>query len=47
MVTAIRAVGGKVRYTEYAGTGHDCWTPASREPELLPWLFAQTRQVQA
>lgn len=45
MVAAIRALGGKVRYTEYAGTGHDCWTPASREPDLLPWLFAQTRKV--
>lgn len=41
MVGAIRAAGGNVRYTEYAGTGHDCWTPASREPDLLPWLFAQ------
>lgn len=47
MVAAVRAAGGEVRYTEYAATGHDSWTPASREPELLPWLFAQTRSTSA
>jgi predicted peptidase len=41
MVAAVRAADGNVRYTEYAGTGHGSWTPASREPELLPWLFSQ------
>lgn len=41
MVDALRAIDGDIRYTEYAGTGHNSWGPASREPELLPWLFAQ------
>jgi predicted peptidase len=44
MVAALRAAGANVRYTEYAGTGHDSWTPASQEPELLPWLFSQRRR---
>lgn len=43
MVEALRAAGSKVKYTEYAGCGHDCWTPACKEPELLPWLFSQKK----
>ena len=43
MVAALRAAGACVRYTEYAGTGHDCWNPAGREPDLLPWLFGKCR----
>jgi len=30
-----------VKYTEYAGVGHDSWRNAFAEPELLPWLFSQ------
>lgn len=30
-----------VRYTEYAGVGHDSWINAFKEPELLAWLFSQ------
>ena len=41
MVQAIEEAGGAPRYTEYNGVGHDAWTPASQEPELLSWLFAQ------
>jgi predicted peptidase len=47
MVAAVRAAGGNVRYTEYAGTGHGSWVPASRERELLPWLFGQGCEKQA
>jgi predicted peptidase len=47
MVAAVRAAGGTIRYTEYAGTGHGSWTPASREPELLTWLFGQARGKEA
>ncbi|MGD0900402.1 MAG: PHB depolymerase family esterase [Thermoguttaceae bacterium] len=43
MVEAIRKAGGTPKYTEYPGVGHDSWTPASKEPELLPWLFSQKR----
>jgi predicted peptidase len=40
-VTALRAAGGTPRYTEYPHVGHDAWTHAFAEPNLLPWLFAQ------
>ena len=35
--------GGKFRYTELPGVGHDSWKAAFTEPELLPWLLAQRR----
>lgn len=41
MVEAIRAAGGRPRYTEYRGIGHNSWDPALAEPELFPWLFSQ------
>ena len=37
----IKRSGGVARYTEYPGTGHDSWTKAFAEPDLLRWLFAQ------
>jgi predicted peptidase len=43
MVAAIQKAGGKPKYTEYPGVGHNSWTNAFKEPELLPWLFAQKR----
>lgn len=43
MVEALRAAGGKPRYTEFEEAGHDSWTPGYRHPEFLPWLFAQRR----
>ncbi|GFE79510.1 hypothetical protein GCM10011487_15100 [Steroidobacter agaridevorans] len=43
MVAALRAVNSSVRYTEYPGVGHDVWTRAFRERDLLEWLFAQRR----
>jgi len=44
MVAAIRAAGGSPKYTEFSGVGHDSWTPAYRDPEVLDWLFAQRRR---
>ncbi|MCA1615608.1 MAG: dienelactone hydrolase family protein [Acidobacteria bacterium] len=42
MVEALRAVeGNRLRYSEYAGVGHNVWLNALAEPALLPWLFAQ------
>ena len=43
MVEALRAAGagGRLRYNEYEGVGHNVWTQALREQELLPWLLAQ------
>jgi predicted peptidase len=39
MVAALRANKGNVRYTEYAGSGHDIWDRAYEEPALAEWLF--------
>lgn len=41
MAKALRALGAKVRYTEYPGVGHNAWDKAFAEPEFFPWLFAQ------
>lgn len=41
MVQALRAAGGNVRYTEYAGVGHNSWDRAYAEPKFFPWLLAQ------
>ena len=43
MVAALRAVGSSVRYTEYAGYGHNVWDSAFAEPELLSWMFSQSK----
>lgn len=41
MIGAIEAAGGVVRYTEYPGRGHNIFSEAYNEPELVDWLFAQ------
>ena len=41
MVAAIKAAGGQPKYFEYSGLGHNSWDKTYREPELLPWMFAQ------
>jgi len=43
MIEAIRKAGGKPRYTEYKDAGHVIWERVFHEPELLPWMFSQTR----
>lgn len=45
MVEALKANGGNVRYNEYAGIGHNVWTKAIAEPQLLSWLLAQRLEV--
>jgi predicted peptidase len=42
MINAIKIAGGKPKYTEYPGVGHDCWKKAYQEKDLLKWLFNQT-----
>jgi predicted peptidase len=42
-VAALRKLGSKVKYTEYAGVGHAVWEKAYEEPELIDWMFAQRR----
>jgi len=44
MVNSLRAAGAQVKYSEYPGVGHDSWTNAFAEPQLLEWLFDQKRR---
>jgi predicted peptidase len=43
MVSAVKQVGGSVRYTEISGAGHEIWQRTFTEPGLVDWLFAQSR----
>jgi predicted peptidase len=43
MVAAIKAAGGRVKYTEYPEAMHDCWTQTYDNPQLYQWLLAQKR----
>ena len=41
MIAALEKAGAHPRYTEYKDVGHDVWTRAFAEPDLVDWLFAQ------
>jgi predicted peptidase len=41
MVEALEANAGIVKYSEFAGVGHNVWFNALGEKDLLPWLLAQ------
>jgi len=41
IVEALKASGGNVKYSEFAGVGHNVWMNVLTEKELLPWLLAQ------
>jgi predicted peptidase len=43
MVAALKAVGADVKFTEYPGVGHDCWTQSYANPELYTWLLSHKR----
>ncbi len=43
MIAAIKGAGGSPRYTEYKNVGHNSWSVAYREPELLEWLFSKKK----
>jgi len=43
-VEALRALGGRPRFSEYPGVKHDAWTRAFSEPGIVEWLYAQTRK---
>jgi len=46
MVKALKTIdGNNVRYSEYAGGGHNVWMKALAEPQLLSWLLAQRLEV--
>jgi len=42
-IAARRKAGGHPLYTEYAGVDHNVWEWAYTEPELVKWVFAQSR----
>ena len=41
LVARLRELGGAPRYTEYPGVGHDAWSRAYADPELIEWLLNQ------
>jgi predicted peptidase len=43
MVEALKAAGGKPRYTELAWVGHLSWDAAYASDDLYAWLFAQKK----
>ncbi len=43
ITNAIKKSGGKPRYTLYPGVGHDSWNNAFADPQLLPWLFGNSK----
>ncbi len=44
MIAALEKAGGKPRYTEYAGVGHDSWTQTYAADSLFAWLFEQRKK---
>ncbi len=42
MAEALKAANAKFKYTEYPGVGHNSWDQAYAEPDLVPWLLAQS-----
>ena len=43
MVTALRARGGTVHYTEYPNGEHDIWDDAYGDSAMVKWLFRQRK----
>lgn len=41
MTKALQANNGSVKYSEFAGVGHNVWMNVLTEKELMPWLLAQ------
>lgn len=44
MVQAVNRAGGHAALTLLPGVGHDCWTYAYEQTDLLVWLTEQTRK---
>lgn len=43
MAREINSNGGNAKLSLYPEANHNSWDPAFAEPELLPWLFNQTK----
>ena len=41
VVAAFQAAGSAIKYTEYAGLGHNVWDITYADPNVWTWLFAQ------
>lgn len=46
MYDAFKAAGGHIRFWEYQGLHHDCWTRAFDEPEVPRWLLSHRLNTQ-
>jgi predicted peptidase len=44
MVTALKDAGGKPKFTEYPGVGHNSWDMAYSTKELFDWLLMQSKK---
>jgi predicted peptidase len=44
MVDALKAAGGKPKFDEFEGVGHDSWVKAYDTKELYDWLLKQERK---
>lgn len=44
LIKELQRLGAGPRYTFYPEAGHNSWDDAFAEPELLPWLFDQSRK---
>ncbi|MGI8883693.1 MAG: alpha/beta fold hydrolase [Pyrinomonadaceae bacterium] len=42
IAAALKTNDGNVKYSEYAGVGHNVWLNVLSEKELLPWLLKQS-----
>ena len=45
LTAAITQAGGRAKYTEYPGVGHDSWSKAYDDAEMWQWLFSQRKAV--
>lgn len=43
IVTELRSLDADVRFTRYAGVGHDSWTDTYANPEFYDWLLSHRR----
>ena len=43
MIKAIRDAGGKPKYTEYPGVGHDSWRATYKNDEVFDWMYSQKK----
>ena len=45
MYAAVKAAGGKIKYTEFEDMGHGIWDTVYSDADNIRWLFSQTRKA--